>query len=140
MSRIPFRPNENDLKATAEDVSEIPAIQQKTLAENKELRCPDRVAHQYQIAGGKVMFKVADELPAPLQGVGLFQPGAEYIGIGRISTGLVSPHIETNPTFLGVRLAFQPSAGQGADFLGINAPTAPTGTNSGSMTVLPATG
>jgi len=40
------------------------------------------------------MLKVADELPAPLQGVGLFQPRAEYIGIGRISTGLGTPHIE----------------------------------------------
>ena len=140
MSWIPFRPNENDLKTTAEDVSEIPAIQQKTLAENKDLRCPDRVAHQYQIAGGKVMFKVADELPAPMQGVGLFQPGAEYIGIGRISTGLGTPHIETNPDFLGVRLSFQTSGGQRVDFLGINDPTAPTDNHRDFMSVLHATG
>ena len=140
MSWIPFRPNENDLKTTAEDVSEIPAIQQKTLAENKDLRCPDRVAHQYQIAGGKVMFRVADELPVPLQGVGLFQPGAEYIGIGRVSTGLGTPHIETNPDFLGVRLSFQTSSGQRVDFLGINDPTAPTDNHRDFMSVLQATG
>src|SRR5258708_30729199 len=140
MSWIPFRPNENDLKTTAEDVSEIPAIQQKTLAENKDLRCPDRVAHQYQIAGGKVMLRVADELPAPWQGVGLFQPGAEYIGIGRISLGLGTPHIETNPDFLGVRLSFQTSSGQRVDFLGINDPTAPTDNHRDFMSVLQATG
>jgi len=140
MSWIPFRPNENDLKTTAEDVSEIPAIQKKTLAENKDLRCPDRVAHQYQIAGGKVMFRVADELPVPLQGVGLFQPGAEYIGIGRVSTGLGTPHIETNPDFLGVRLSFQTNGGQRVDFLGINDPTAPTDNHRDFMSVLHATG
>jgi hypothetical protein len=66
MSWTPFRPSANDLKTTAQDVSEIPAIQQKTLSKNKELCCPDRVAHQYQIAGGKMLLKVADELPAPL--------------------------------------------------------------------------
>jgi hypothetical protein len=140
MTWTPFRPNENDLKTTAEDVSEIPAIQQKTLANNKELRCPDRVAHQYQIAGGKVMLKVADELPAPLQGVGLFQPGAEYIGIGRISTGLGTPHIETNPDFLGARLSFQTAGGQRVDFLGLNDPAAPTDNHRDFMSVLHATG
>src|SRR5712672_1624672 len=118
MTWTPFRPNESDLKSTAEDVSEIPAIQQTTLAKNKELRCPDRVAHQYQIAGSRVMLKVADELPAPLQGVGLFQQGAEYIGIGRISTGLGTPHIEPNPDFLGARVSFQTTGGQRVDFLG----------------------
>ncbi|HEY6391622.1 MAG TPA: hypothetical protein VIX89_10115, partial [Bryobacteraceae bacterium] len=140
MTWVPFRPNENDLKTTAGDVSEIPAIQQKTLAKNTNLRCPDRVAHQYQIAGGKVMFKVADQLPAPLQGVGLFQPGAEYIGIGRISTGLGTPHIETNPDFLGARLSFQTTAGQRVDFLAINDPAAPTDNHRDFMSVLHATG
>jgi hypothetical protein len=140
MTWTPFRPNANDLKTTAEDVSEIPAIQQKTLSKNKELRCPDRVAHQYQIAGGKVMLKVADELPAPLQGVGLFQPSAEHIGIGRISTGLGTPHIETNPDFLGVRLSFQTTGGQRVDFLGINDQTAPTDNHRDFMSVLHATG
>src|SRR5437667_11659525 len=125
MTWIPLRPDENDKTTIAEDVSEIPAIQQKTQAQNKQLRCPDRVAHQYQIAGGRVMFKVAGELPVPLAGVGLFQPGAEYIGIGRISTGLGTPHIETNPDFLGVRISFQTTGGQRVDFLGINDPTSP---------------
>jgi len=140
MTWTPFRPNESDLKTTAEDVSEIPAIQQTTLAKNKDLRCPDRVAHQYQIAGGKVMFKVADELPVPLQGVGLFQAGVEYIGIGRISTGLGTPHIETNPDFLGARLSFQTAGGQRVDFLGINDPTSPTDNHRDFMSVLYATG
>ncbi len=140
MTWIPFRPNENDQKTTAEDVSEIPAIQQKTLSKNKDLRCPDRVAHEYQIAGGKVMFKVADDLPIPLKGVGLFQPGAEYTGIGRISTGMGTPHIETNPDFLGARLSFQTTGGQRIDFLGINDPAAPTDNHKDFMSVMHATG
>lgn len=136
----PFRPSAADLKATAQDVAEIPAIQQEILDKCKDLCCPDRVAHQYQIAGGKVILKIASDLPAPLQGIGLFQPGAEYTGIGRISTGLGTPHIETNPDFLGLRLAFQTRDRARVDFLAINDPKAPTDNHRDFMNLLHATG
>jgi hypothetical protein len=136
----PFRPTVADLEAIGEDVAEIPEIQRKTLARNKYLRFPDRVAHEYQIAGGKVIFKVADEIPAPLAGIGLFQTGAEYTGIGRISTGLGTPHVETNPDFLGIMTAFQTSDGQRVDFLGINNPASPTDNHRDFISVLHATG
>ena len=32
---------------------------------------------------------------------------AEHIEIGRLSTGLGTPHLETNPDFIGAMLAFQ---------------------------------
>jgi hypothetical protein len=41
-----------------------------------------------------VLLKVAQDLPAPIKGIGLFIPGAEYLGVGRISTGLGTPHID----------------------------------------------
>ena len=139
-SWIPFRPDAEDLKAIAEDVSEIPDIQKKLLDNHKDLHSPDRVAHQYQIAGSKVIFKVADELPAELQGVGLFEPRSEHMGIGRISTGLGTPHLETNPDFLGLMVAFQTKDGHRVDFLSINDPTAPTDNHKDFMHVLHATG
>jgi hypothetical protein len=136
----PFRPGPEDLKRIGEDVSEIGAIQQRTLSKCPHLHMADRVAHQYQIGGGKVLFRVAAELPGPLNGVGLFQPGAEHLGVGRISTGLGTPHIETNPDFLGIRLAFQTPGGVRVDFLGINDPTAPVDDHKKFMDVLHATG
>ena len=72
----PFRPDAADLERIGEDVAEIPDIQQKLLANNGDLKFPDRVAHQYQIAGSRVVFQVVNDLPGPLCGVGLFQPGA----------------------------------------------------------------
>ena len=122
----PLRPSAEDSTRVAGDVAPITEIQQKLLKKDSHLKCPDRVAHQYQIAGGKVRLRVAAQLPGPLQGVGLFQPGAEYIGIGRVSTGMGTPHIETNPDFLGLMFAFQTAGGQRVDFLGINDPTSPT--------------
>jgi hypothetical protein len=97
------------------------------------------VAHQYQIAGGKVKFRVAAVLPAELEGVGLFRPNAEHVGIGRISTGLGTPHLETNPDFLGLMLAFRTETVI-VDFLGINDPAAPADNHRDFMAVLYATG
>ena len=139
-SWIPFRPDADDLKTIAEDVSEVGGIQQTLLDKSSELRCPDRVAHQYQIAGGRVTFRVAAELPAPLPGVGLFQPNAEHIGVGRISTGLGIPHVEAEPDFLGMMLAFETRDGHRVDFLLLNDPAAPTDNHQDFMTVLHATG
>jgi hypothetical protein len=101
-----------------ERMQEIPEIQ-KTLVENDEqLKMPDRAAHQQQIAGGRVLLKVAERVPKELDGLGLFQtftgqdlsghgaPCADYVGVGRISTGMGCPHRETDPDFLGLMLAF----------------------------------
>jgi hypothetical protein len=136
----PFRPTDADLKAIARDVTDIGVIQTKLLDDHRDLHPPDRVAHQYQIAGGKVLLRVAADLPAQIQGIGLFKPGAGHIGIGRISTGLGTPHIETNPDFLGAMMAFQTSERCRVDFLAINEPTAPTDNHLDFMDVLRATG
>jgi hypothetical protein len=135
----PFRPSAADLERVGQDVAEIPHIQRKLLANNADLKFPDRVAHQFQLAGSRVVFQVANDLPEPLRGVGLFQPAAQHRGIGRISTGLGTPHVETNPDFLGIMLAFQTPGGQRVDFLGINNPTAPTDDHREFMSVLHAT-
>ena len=136
----PFRPIAADLERITGDVAEIPDIQEKSCATNENLQFPERVAHEYQIAGSKVVFKVAGELPEPLQGVGLFQPGAEHVGIGRISTGLGIPHAEYLPDFLGIMAAFQTKEGQRVDFLGINDPTSPADNHRDFMDILQATG
>ena len=136
----PFRPNSRDLENIRRDVSEVRNIQQTIVAKNKQLHFPDRVAHQYQIAGSKVLLRVAETLPAPLRDVGLFHSGAQHFGIGRISTGLGTPHIETNPDFLGIMTAFQSPEGRRVDFLGINDPAAPTDNHKDFVDVLHATG
>lgn len=136
----PFRPTPDNLESIAHDVAEISAIQKKAVEKNKHLTLPDRVAHQYQIAGGKVAFRAASEMPEPLRQVGIFQPGGNNIGIGRISTGLGTPHLETNPDFLGLRVSFQTKEGRGLDFLAINDPTSPADNHKDFMDVLHATG
>jgi hypothetical protein len=136
----PFRPDAEDIKAIAQDVAEIPDIQKTILDNHKDIHFPDRVAHQYQIAGGKVVMTVADELPTALQGVGLFEPRAEHFGLGRISTGLGTPHLETNPDFLGLMLAFLTQDGRRVDFLSLNNPTAPTDNHRDFVDLLHATG
>jgi hypothetical protein len=134
----PFRPSASDLQRIAGDVADIADIQMKTSETNEDLRSPDRVAHEYQIAGSKVTFNVAHMLPEPLQGVGLFQPGAKHVGIGRISTGLSIPHAENLPDFLGIMTTFRTEEGVRVDFLGINDPTAPTDNHRDFMTLLQA--
>src|SRR5258708_6636307 len=135
----PFRPTAADLARIGRDVARIAAIQQKLVANHPQLTMPDRVAHQYQVAGGKVFLHIAQQLPANFVGVGLFEPGAQHIGIGRISTGLGCPHLETDLDFLGLMVAFQTRAGKRVDFLTINDPTAPTDTHPQSVTLLDAT-
>ena len=81
---------------------------------------------------------VAATVPEPLLGVGLFDPGRRHCGIGRISDGLGCPHLETDPDFLGIMLAFR-SGGRRVDFLGINDPAAPTDTVEEFIALLAAT-
>ena len=135
----PVRPSQADVARIEGEVSAIPDIQAMLVNNAPDLKVRDRVAHQYQIAGGKIALKIAAQLPGNLEGVGLFRPDAEYTGIGRISTGLGCPHIETDPDFLGIRLAFLTPAGARVDFLGINDPTAPTDDHPRFMAVLAAT-
>jgi hypothetical protein len=135
----PFRPSPADLARIEADVAAIPDIQAELVDNAPGLKLRDRVAHQYQIAGGKVALKIAAQLPDNLDGVGLFQPNAEHTGVARISTGLGCPHLETDPDFLGIRLAFLAPAGARVDFLGINDPTSPTDDHLRFMALLAAT-
>ena len=129
-----------DIDRIAAEVAAIPAIQQTCLANSsKTMKFADRVAHQYQIAGGKVSLRICSELPENLDGVGLFKSGLEYTGIGRISTGLGCPHAETAPDFLGLRLAFRTPDGARVDFVAINDPAAPTDTEGEFMKLLAGT-
>src|ERR1700752_4419926 len=138
---------ENPRTGTAEEiehlppeVAAIPAIQKQCLANaSKTMKLPDRVAHEYQIAGGRVSLSIAAKLPENLDGVGLFKPDAQYTGIGRVSTGLGCPHAETAPDFLGLRLAFLTSDGNRVDFVAINDPAAPTDTHTEFMKLLAGT-
>ncbi len=136
----PFRPSRDDLVRIAREIGAIPDIQATLMANHFDLKVRDRVAHQYQIAGGKVALRVAAQLPDALAGLGLFQPNAEHIGVGRVSTGLGCPHAETDPDFLGLMLAFHTPAGARVDFLAINDPTSPTDDHRDFMALLEATG
>jgi hypothetical protein len=122
----PFRPSATDLARIGADVAPISGIQKKLVTNAPPLKVPDRVAHQYQVAGGKVLLRIEQTLPANFVGVGLFEPGAQYTGIGRMSTGLGCPHLETDPDFLGLMVAFHTRGGARVDFITINDPTSPT--------------
>jgi hypothetical protein len=122
----PFRPSAADLARIGDEVAPISAIQGRLVANHPHLEVPDRVAHQYQVAGGKASLRIAQSLPANFVGVGLFEPGAQVTGLGRISTGLGCPHLETDPDFLGLMVAFHTRGGQRVDFIAINDPTSPT--------------
>ena len=139
MGEFPFRPAADDVDRIGRDVAAIPDIQAVLQANDPaHLKARDRVAHQYQIAGGKVVLRIASGLPGSLGGIGLFEPDAEYVGIGRVSTGEGCPHAETEPDFLGMRLAFQTRDGVRVDFLGINDPSSPTDTHAEFVKLLAA--
>jgi hypothetical protein len=136
MTWTPFRPTSADMDRIAGEVAAIPEIQRQFCTRAPGLKVPDRVAHQYQIAGSKVSLRIAPRLPANLAGAGLFVPDAEYAGLGRLSTGLGCPHLETDPDFIGMMLAFATREGQRIDFLGINHPAAPSPDHREFMTLL----
>jgi hypothetical protein len=135
--RFPATPQA--VEALARSVADIPGIQRRLVDNHAALRQPDRAAHQQQIAAGRVVLEVARELPPELDGLGVFRRGATTVGIGRISTGLGCPHLETDPDFLGLMLAFQTADGARVDFLGINDASAPTDTVDEFMALLAAT-
>ncbi len=135
-----FRPTEADLQDIGRDVADIPEIQKKIVDDHKDIHVADRAAHQFQVAGAKVRLVIDQDLPAQIARIGLFQPGAAYTGVGRISTGLGTPHVETNPDFLGFMLAFQTNDGVRVDFLALNDPSSPADNHRDFMDVLRATG
>ncbi|HZF10219.1 MAG TPA: hypothetical protein VFE33_15630 [Thermoanaerobaculia bacterium] len=135
-----FRPAAEDLAALAAEVAEIPELQRLLVERDDHLKLPDRVAHQYQIAGGKVVLEIAPELPAELAGIGLFEAGARHEGVGRLSTCLGTPHAETDPDFLGLMAAFATARGRRVDFLALNEPAFPANDHREFMDVLHATG
>jgi hypothetical protein len=136
-----FDPTPEAIRELETLADQIPAIQQTLIVNHKQLERADRAAHQQQIAGGKVLLRIASTLPSELDGLGLFDPGAHpvHIGIGRISTGLGCPHHETDPDFLGAMFAFRTSDGHRVDFLSINDPAAPTDTPAEFIALLKAT-
>jgi hypothetical protein len=131
-----LRADADDLSRINAEVAEITDIQCQLRDRHPDLKCLDRAAHQYQVAGGKVLLRVSTELPEGFSGVGLFVPGSEHIGVGRLSTGLGTPHIETNPDFLGLRASFLAASGQRVDFLALNNPTSPSDNHRDVMHVL----
>src|SRR5262245_61054244 len=133
-----FNPTPDERRALEQLVGEIPAIQQTLVANHKHLTQPDRGAHQQQVAGSKAVLTIASQLPAELDRLGLFHPESQHVGIGRISTGLGCPHLETDPDFLGLMVAFR-SDGRRTDLITINDPTAPTDTPAEFIALLKAT-
>ena len=79
----PFRPSAADLERISHDVAPISDLQARLVDAHPDLALRDRVAHQCQIAGGRVQLEVTAEMAPPLAGIGLFQPGAVHTGIGR---------------------------------------------------------
>jgi len=60
----PFRPSAADLARIGADVAPISNIQNKLVDNHPRLKVPDRVAHQYQIAGGKALEQLLDQMRA----------------------------------------------------------------------------
>jgi hypothetical protein len=66
-------------------VAPISNIQQQLRANDAApLAVNDRIAHQYQIAGGEVLFRIEAQLPKSLLGVGLFQADREFTGSAQL--------------------------------------------------------
>ena len=71
---VPFRPTAEDLTRITGDVAEVATIQRRLAASCPALHGNDWVAHEYQVAGGSVLLRIANELPQALDGLGLFHP------------------------------------------------------------------
>lgn len=71
---------------------EIPGIQQTLTRNHKHLQSADRAAHQQQIAGGRVLLRIASALPSEIKGLG--RPGSisrerrTGLGVRRDRSGL----------------------------------------------------
>ena len=58
----PFRPTAADLERIGHDVAPISDLQARLVDAHPDLSLRDRVAHQCQLAGGRVRFEVATEV------------------------------------------------------------------------------
>ena len=135
-----YTPNQDERRALEQLAERVADVQRTLVANHPDLQSPDRGAHQQQLAGGKVLLTIDDQLPRELDGLGIFQRGsAPRVGIGRISTGLGCPHAETDPDFLGLMAAFQSDDGRRVDFITINHGGAPTDTPAEFIALLKAT-
>ena len=137
-----FHPTPDERRVLEGLAGQIADVQRTLVSNHHRLTMPDRGAHQQQLAGSKVLFKVADQLPPELDGLGIFQRGhgaGSHVGIGRMSTGLGCPHAETDADFLGLMVAFRTAAGRRIDFITINDPTSPTDTPEEFLALLHAT-
>ena len=63
MAIWPLCPTPQDLGRIAQEVAAISDLQHGLLERDAALKLPDRVAHQYQIAGGKVILTIASDYP-----------------------------------------------------------------------------
>lgn len=138
-----FDPTPEERRVLEALAGEIPAVQRTLVNNHPQLSTADRGAHQQQLAASKVVLTVDRELPAALDGLGIFArtggSPAVHTGIGRISTGLGCPHAETDADFLGLMVAFRTPAGRRIDFVTINDPTSPTDTPEEFLALLKAT-
>jgi hypothetical protein len=136
-----YAPTAEQRQALERLAEQVADVQRTFVANHPQLQSPDRGAHQQQLAGGKVLLTVDAQLPAELDGLGIFQRGSgPHVGIGRISTGLGCPHAETDPDFLGLMVAFQTADRRRVDFITINHGGAPTDTPEEFIALLKATG
>lgn len=134
-----FDPTPDERVALEAIAAEIPGIQDALTHQHPDLTGADRGAHQQQLAASRVTLTMAPALPPELDGLGLFVPGQQHIGIARVSTGLGCPHAETEADFLGLMAAFRTRSGQRVDFIAINDPTSPTDTPEEFIALLKAT-
>ena len=135
-----FEPTPEQRRELEAIAAEIPEVQRGLVRNHAQLVMADRGAHQQQLAASTVLLSIAETLPPALDGLGVFQRGAQaQIGIGRISTGMGCPHAETDADFLGLMVAFRTAAGRRIDFITINDPTSPTDTPEEFLALLQAT-
>src|SRR5262245_18931785 len=135
-----FRPGAEDVRRVDAEVAEVSEIKRRIRERHPDHKCLDRAAHQYQVAGSKVVLRVATQLPKGFAGLGLFVPGAEHFGVGRLSTSMNTPHVETIPDLLGLRASFVTAAGQQVDFIAVSSPSLPFDDLQDLMRFLRATG
>ena len=135
-----FNPTPDERRKLDQIAAGIPGVQDTLVRNHPQLTVRDRGAHQQQLAASRVLLAVAEALPPALDGLGVFQPGARAVGIGRMSTGMGCPHVETDADFLGLMAAFRAPSGRRIDFITINDPTSPTDTPEEFLALLQATG